>query len=125
MGFALMKARKNNNFFRKNICQLGSELASHLILKFTLLLSLSLIVRSTCMLCPFINYVFFSLQSIRKMKTTLLSLICLFALCAGQGPSIPAPGGGAAWMERHNSFVANTASNPGIPIIFYGDRCVN
>lgn len=56
------------------------------------------------------------------MKATIVTLICVFAICAGQGPSIPAPGGGANWMNRHNGFVANTAANPGIPIIFYGDR---
>ncbi|KAJ6641470.1 Platelet-activating factor acetylhydrolase IB subunit beta like [Pseudolycoriella hygida] len=55
------------------------------------------------------------------MKTTFFALICLVAICAGQGPSIPAPGAGALWMQRHNSFVANTAANPSIPIIFYGD----
>ncbi|XP_037039005.1 platelet-activating factor acetylhydrolase IB subunit beta homolog isoform X2 [Bradysia coprophila] len=56
------------------------------------------------------------------MRTTSLSLICLFfALCSGQAPYTPVPRSGELWYGRHNEFVANTAANPGIPVIFYGD----
>lgn len=79
----------------------------------------SSIMLSTCARFQFC----FSSQLTLTMKTTILTLVCLFVICAGQGgPSIPTPGAGAAWMQRHNGFVSNTAANPGIPILFYGDR---
>lgn len=38
-------------------------------------------------------------------------------------PSIPVPRpDSTGWTQRHAQFIVNTANNPNIPIIFYGDR---
>jgi len=37
------------------------------------------------------------------------------------GPSDPEPRPEQYWLDRHEGFKANTAANPGIPCLFYGD----
>jgi len=49
-------------------------------------------------------------------------LVGAFFAAALAGPSDPEPRNDAWWMDKHNSFVANTINSGGrIPIIFYGD----
>jgi lysophospholipase L1-like esterase len=49
--------------------------------------------------------------------------LILFAVVAAAlaGPSDPEPRPDPNWLARHEGFKANTAANPGIPCLFYGD----
>jgi len=53
------------------------------------------------------------------MKVALVFASLFLAVLAG--PSDPEPRPDQWWVDRHNSFVSNTISNPATPIIFYGD----
>jgi len=66
------------------------------------------------------------------MKSVSFGLLCILAICSAGSisnapintniPSIPVPRpDSTGWSDRHEQFKANTASNPNIPIIFYGD----
>jgi len=51
-----------------------------------------------------------------------LSLVFIAVLAlAYADPSVPEPRPDQGWLDRHAGFVANTAANPGIPILFFGD----
>jgi len=54
------------------------------------------------------------------MEKITIILLAVVALALG-GPSDPEPNPDPNWMARHEGFVRNTAGNPGIPIVFYGD----
>ncbi|XP_037028074.1 platelet-activating factor acetylhydrolase IB subunit beta-like [Bradysia coprophila] len=61
----------------------------------------------------------------------LFGFLCFLWICSAQSngvpnninePSIPVPRpDSTGWTQRHAQFIENTANNPDIPIIFYGD----
>jgi len=53
-------------------------------------------------------------------KTIFILIVAVFATVFA-GPSDPEPRPDPNWMARHEGFVSNSANNPGIPIVFYGD----
>jgi len=54
------------------------------------------------------------------MRTIIFSFLSLFVICTA-APSDPIPRTDEYWIGRHEEFRLNTANNPDIPIIFYGD----
>jgi len=54
------------------------------------------------------------------MQSINFVLCCFFVICTAS-PSDPQPRTDEWWVQRHALFKENTASNPDIPIVFYGD----
>lgn len=57
-----------------------------------------------------------------KYKYSKIQSQNIFSAGNPNTPSNPEPRPEPQWMARHEGFKANTANNPDIPIIFYGDR---